>query len=161
MLLRSAVVSGWPGIQIHGFAKTLADPADPDTSTEIQLLRMERLSNDIMLCLWPTVPAVVTVEEPHEGVTFGFDDYNLYLRSLDPNNYGMPMSGNQFAINVQKANLINSNRVIKITDSDGLVNTIKSALTSPIINVRDFAVQMIKVPEQAVFAAQSLAPPQE
>jgi hypothetical protein len=159
MLLRSAVVSGWPGIQIHGFAKTLGNPANPDTSTEIQLLRMERLSNDIMLCLWPTVPAVVTVEEPHEGVTFGFDDYNLYLRSLDPNNYGMPLSGNP--INVQKANLINSNRLIKITDSDGLVNTIKTTLNSPIINVRDFAVQMIKVPEQAVFAAQSLAPPQE
>jgi hypothetical protein len=161
MVLRSSVVSGWPGIQIHGFAKTLADPGDPDTSTEIQLLRMERLSNDVMLCLWPLVPVIVTVEEPHEGVAFGFDDYCLYLRSLDPQSYGMPMSGDKYEIDAQ-TKLIDSNRVIKIMASNGLVDTIRDTLpNSPVVNVRDFAVQMIKVPERAVFAAQSLAPSQE
>ena len=160
MLLRSAVVSGWPGIHIHGFAKTLANSAGPDTSSQIRLLRMERLSNDVMLCLWPAVPALVTIEEPHEGVTFGFDDYNLNLRSLDRSSYGMPTSG--IVINAQQANLIDSNRVVKIKSPDGLVDKITSALpNSPVVNVRDFAVQMIKVPEQAVFTAQSLAPPQE
>lgn len=165
MLLRSAVVSGWPGLQIRAYLQTMPDPANagsviPDPSTFIKLLRMERLSEDIMLCMWPAVPAVIAVEEPHEGISFGFEDppsgegCYLYLRSLAASNYGMPL-GNSVAINAEE--FIDSNRIIKITASGGLVSAIRNKLpNSPTVNVRDFAVQMIKVPEQAVFAQQSL-----
>jgi hypothetical protein len=166
MLLRSALVSGFPGLEIDAYMQTVSNNSpNPDLTTQIPLLRMERLSSDVMLCLWPAVPAVVTIGEPHEGVTFGFEDpptgegYYLYLRSVDPSNYGPQMSGSQYEINAESG-FINSNRVIAITAGGGLVSTISSLLPStPTINVRDFAMEMTKVPEQIVLAAQSHAPP--
>ncbi len=52
-------------------------------------LRIERLAGDVILCLWPAVPAAVTIAEPQEGIEFGFEDppkgegFYMYLRSLD------------------------------------------------------------------------------
>jgi hypothetical protein len=168
MLLRSSVVSGWPGLQVYGFGKTLPGKAEPDISSEVGLLRMDRLSDDIMLCLWPTVPAVVTIDEPHEGVAFGFEDpptgegYYLYLRSLDPATYGQELSdgrkpGDPYAIN--GASYINANRQLVLSGNNGLLAAIQAAVPNkPTVHVRDFAVEMIKVPERAVFTAQELAP---
>lgn len=166
MLLRSAVVSGWPGLQVQAFTQTIPDSAEPDITSLIQPLRVERLSADILLCLWPAVPAVVAIEEPHEGVAFGFEDPPdghgegdyLYLRSLDPADYGTPLVGSKYEVNA-KQGLIDANRLVKIAAGGGLLDVLRKTLpNSPTVNVRDFAVQMVKVPEQAVFAAQALAP---
>ena len=117
---------------------------------------MEPLSGDVMLCLWPTVPAVVTIDEPHEGVAFGFEDpptgegYYLYLRSVATSNYGTPLS-KDLAIDASRV-IDPVTRILKISAAGGLLESIKNKLpNSPNIRVRDFAVQMIKVPEQAVF----------
>jgi hypothetical protein len=177
MLLRSAVVSGWPGLEVTAYARYTLDEqgsARPDISTEIKPLRIERLSNDILLCLWPTVPAAVSLDEPREGVAFGFEDppgkkkdqsgnggegYYLYLRSLENTNYGMPLCSDedieenkcQHQIDVQGQKLIDPNRILNIA---GLLPAIQSILgSSTPLRVADFAVQMIKVPEQAVFAS--------
>lgn len=171
LLLRSAVVSGWPGMEIHAYARTRPDSPEPDPSTHIDLLRMERLSGEVMLCLWPAVPAVVTINEPHEGIAFGFQDapntrprdgateetgYWLYLRSLDAKSYGMPLPEATHHIDAAAAGLIGPDRRVRISGADGLVAAIRGKLDgSPTINVRDFAVQMVKVPETALFAAPS------
>lgn len=161
LLLRSSVVSGWPGLEIHAYTRTRPGSAEPDIESHIDLLRMERLSDDVMLCLWPAVPAVVTIDEPHEGVAFGFEDpptaegngYYLYLRSLDPNSYGKPLAGGAQAIDAARG-IIGPDRRIRIAGGGGLLEAIRGKLPgSPAINVRDFAIQMIKVPEQAIFAA--------
>lgn len=174
MLLRSSVVSGWPGLEVNAYAKTLAGSPEPDISTPIKLLRMERLSDDVMLCLWPAVPAVVTIDEPHEGVAFGFEDpppdkgegYYLYLRSLDQSNYGAPLCTDaeiesdacQYQIDALGSGLIDpATRLVKISASGGLLEAIQKGLpNSPTVQVRDFAIEMVKVPEQALFAT---APP--
>jgi hypothetical protein len=170
MLLRSAVVSGWPGLEVNAYAKTLPGTPAPDISTRIKLLRMERLSSDVMLCLWPAVPAVVTIDEPHEGIAFGFEDpppdkgegYYLYLRSLDQSNYGVQLCSAdeikqdtcQHMIDAVASKVIEpATSLIKLSASGGLLDILKNALPgSPAIYVRDFAVQMVKVPEQAIFA---------
>jgi hypothetical protein len=164
MLLRSSVVSGWPGLSIYGYGKTLPHSAEPDPDSEIGLLRMDRLSDDIMLCLWPTVPAVVTIDEPHEGVAFGFEDPPtgegdyLYLRSLDPATYGKAL-GDSYAID-GAAGYINPNRQLVLSGPGGLLAAIQQKLPgTPPVRVRDFAVEMIKTPERAIFVAQELAPP--
>ncbi len=161
LLLRSTVVSGWPGLEINGYANYTVDSKGnikPDLSSYIKLLRMERLSSDVMLCLWPTVPAVVTINEPNEGVAFGFEDPPsgegdyLYLRSVDPGNYGALLSSDHA---IDGSTVIDpATRIIKISASGGLLDSITKELpNSPAIRVRDFALQMIKVPEQAIFAA--------
>lgn len=64
LFLRSMVVSGWPGIQVHGFS----DAAGQDP---IRILRMERLSSSLLLVLFEGVVQSVIFEEPSEGVHFG------------------------------------------------------------------------------------------
>ncbi len=174
MLLRSSVVSGWPGLEVNGYLDyTTNDDGEalPDLDSHIKLLRMERLSSDVLLCLWPAIPKVVTIDEPHEGVEFGFQDpptgegYYLYLRSLDTSSgYGTRMCSDeeiekgtcQHEIDAEGANVIDSaTRIVKISASGGLLDQIKENLGVSDVNVYDFAVQMIKVPEEAVFAAQS------
>jgi hypothetical protein len=175
------VVSGYPGLEINAYTKFTVDQHSgavrPVVESHLKLLRMDRLSSDVMLCLWPAVPAVVTIDEPHEGVAFGFADPPpqskdgtpntsegnwLYLRSLDPTKYGTPLCTDldieqnncQQSIDAVASHLIDpATRIVKISAANGLLDNIKNALGAPAVNVRDFALQMIKVPEQAIFAA--------
>jgi hypothetical protein len=182
VLLRSALVSGYPGLEVNAYTSYTLDPSGaviPDNESHINLLRMDRVSDDVLLCLWPAVPAVVTIDEPHEGVAFGFEDppaknkdgtpntsegYWLYLRSLDadPAKYGKPLctdleiENNQcsHALDAVAAQIIDpATRILNITRPGGLLNSMRTLPGSPDVNVRDFALQMIKVPERAVFAA--------
>ena len=171
MLLRSAAVSGWPGLEVNAYAETQGGSARPDISSHINLIRMERLSSDVLLCMWPAVPAVVTIDEPHEGVAFGFEDpppgkgegYYLYLRSLASAQYGTPLCSDQADENDTCQCMIDAvasriidpvTRIIRINGAGGLLASIQNLLPgNPTVNVRDFALQMIKVPEQAVFAS--------
>jgi len=63
-LFRSVVVSGWPGIEIRGTAK----------GTPLPILRMDRLSSSVLLCLFSGVPDEVQFIEPGEGLHFGLID---------------------------------------------------------------------------------------
>lgn len=76
-LLRSAAVSGWPAIHVRAFD---VDPAegdgaffDDDDPRRIRLLRLERLAPAVLLCLFDGIPRVVHLEEPRQGIQFGFD----------------------------------------------------------------------------------------
>lgn len=77
-VLRSAAVSGWPGLHVRAFA---SEPPQGDEGTYLEndpqrmrLLRMERLAPAVLLVLFDGVPAVVHLEEPRQGVQFGFDE---------------------------------------------------------------------------------------
>lgn len=76
-LLRSAVVSGWPHMDVRGYTERIAEPFDASSAAAIKkqlpLLRLERLSPGVMLALFQGVPELVTLEEPHHGVQFGID----------------------------------------------------------------------------------------
>lgn len=174
MLLRSGAVAGWPGLEVRAYAAALADGVHPDLGTMIPPLRIDRLGADLLLCLWPAVPTLVTVDEPHEGVCFGFEDppvgqlgRRLYLRSLDPGSYGMPLAtdaqmadgSDVYVIDPDATSVLDpATRVLNVaTLLTQIAATLPKlangdALTADDLTVRDIAVQMIKVPEQAVFA---------
>jgi hypothetical protein len=61
-LFRSIVVSGWPGLEIVA-QKADGSPAD--------ILRMDHLSEDVLLVIFNGVPSLVNVIEPSEGLHFG------------------------------------------------------------------------------------------
>jgi hypothetical protein len=76
-LLRSRAVSGWPALHVRAFS---VEPEGGDTARipedgpgRMRLLRLERLAPAVLLCLFDGVPTVVHVEEPRQGVQFGFD----------------------------------------------------------------------------------------
>ena len=85
-LLRSRMVSGWPGLHVRAYARDnlrldppIADDAVGERrrtprSGRLGLLRLERLAPAVLLALFDGVPAVVHVEEPRAGVQFGVDE---------------------------------------------------------------------------------------
>ncbi|MES2706269.1 MAG: hypothetical protein V4726_06640 [Verrucomicrobiota bacterium] len=77
-LFRSAVVSGYPGLEVIPTYQKMPVP----------ILRLERLSSDIMLALFNGVPDNIEIRQPPEGLHFGITRapnaavFNLYLRWL-------------------------------------------------------------------------------
>ena len=77
-LLRSRAVSGWPALHVRAFSIDPGPAADEarireDQPGRMRLLRLERLAPAVLLCLFDGVPKVVHLEEPRQGVQFGFD----------------------------------------------------------------------------------------
>lgn len=60
-LLRSALVSGWPQMEVRAYR----------SSVKLSLLRLELLSAGVMLALFAGVPDRVELEEPHHGMQLG------------------------------------------------------------------------------------------
>ncbi|MCW3843308.1 hypothetical protein ONA70_24705 [Micromonospora yasonensis] len=83
-LLRSALVSGWPAMEVRAWASdSLADVpsgCDPDALARLRpdlvvdLLRLERLSPSVLLALFRGVPRLVWLEEPPQSVQFGLEE---------------------------------------------------------------------------------------
>ncbi|MCL2703360.1 MAG: hypothetical protein FWE91_07130 [Defluviitaleaceae bacterium] len=65
-LLRSRIVRFMNGLEVQGFAK---DASGEDVPAD--LMRMEPLSNDILLCLFDGEVSRVRIKEPVEGMRFG------------------------------------------------------------------------------------------
>ena len=72
LLLRSRAVSGWPGLEVKAYRDTTRDTDDGE-GTRLELLRMDRLAPDVLLCLFDGIPTRVDIEEPREGIQFGVD----------------------------------------------------------------------------------------
>ncbi|MEO7421053.1 MAG: hypothetical protein ABIU87_01500 [Ornithinibacter sp.] len=77
-LLRSQAVSGWPGLHVRAMTLDPVEQADDrfvpeDDPHRMRLLRLERLAPAVLFCLFDGIPSVVHVEEPRQGVQFGFD----------------------------------------------------------------------------------------
>jgi hypothetical protein len=74
LLMRSKVVSGWPGLHVRAYSADRQTDADiiPESDPDrLKVLRMERLAPAVLLVLFDGAPAVVHVEEPRQGIQFG------------------------------------------------------------------------------------------
>jgi hypothetical protein len=60
-VFRSTVVKSWPGVEIKGLA----------AGTELPILRLDRLSSTVLICIFSGVPDEVQFIEPGEGLHFG------------------------------------------------------------------------------------------
>ena len=100
-LLRSRVVTGWPGVELT--VKTNARP-DPNLP---QILRFDQISDGVLFCLARGMIEDVTFREPREGLTFGVgsdgklaagvDVKNRLLRSGPPGVVEIAKLGGQLA----------------------------------------------------------------
>jgi hypothetical protein len=66
-LLRSRMVSGWPGLEVRA-SRTVDGVQAP-----VQLLRVERLAPAVLLVLMDGIPQSVLLEEPRGGAQLGVD----------------------------------------------------------------------------------------
>jgi hypothetical protein len=74
-LLRSAVVSGWPHMDVRAYSVDIPEKLNPGdaqvAAKQLPTLRLELLSPSVMLALFHGIPKLVFFEEPHHGVQFG------------------------------------------------------------------------------------------
>lgn len=143
MLVRSAVVSGWPGLEVKA-AGTASDEGDADP---IKLLRMDHVGSDVLLCLFPRLPAWVAIDEPHEGLHFGLEsERKVYLRHLT-----VPDAGRLFEPQDTVSAVIDPQRMLDIR---ALLIALKGKLGKD-LGPAEFAVQMVDVPERFIFQSQA------
>ena len=94
LLFRSVVVSGWPGLEVRAFADTAATEPLP-------LLRIDRLSEDVLICIFDGVPELVEISEPPEDLHFGvLRDENPGFRVL-ARGLGLEVDGERFPVGEQ------------------------------------------------------------
>lgn len=101
-LLRSMLVSGWPGLEIIGYS-------DIEGENEIPLLRMEHLSSEVTIVLFDGVLQMVAVHEPpetlHEGIEGdAANGFTTSLRVIKGDHPGKQIPGYTASIPVRADN---------------------------------------------------------
>lgn len=73
-LLRSALVSGWPQLEVRAYR----------SSVKLPLLRLERLSAGIMIAMFGGVPDRIELQEPQHGMQLGVLSGGSGLLAIEP-----------------------------------------------------------------------------
>jgi hypothetical protein len=155
LLLRSALVSGWPNLAIRAYSAA----GEP-----LPVLRMDHLSPSVLLCLFNGLPAAVELREPQEGFRFGVEDDGLIpLRNMlqPPHSPRDLPLGEQIGPDADFPVLDHlrpsAGTNVRVLDVGSLVPALAAALdaahgtaVSP-IGPADLAMQMVKVPEAIRF----------
>jgi hypothetical protein len=155
-LLRSAAVSGWPGLHVQGFS---SDPGTDVAAQEsypprIRLLRLERLAPAVLLCLFDGIPEMVRIEEPRQGVQFGFDhdDPNSTAMSLQPRNSDFSYSaGPPLPVPFRTG----SPGVVDIQSLERSLAALGDAGPDNVLDSAEYAQQLIRFPYRRVYGGQT------
>lgn len=169
-LLRSAVVSGWPGLEVKGFSSVDTSGPMPQGTGPIPLLRMSRLASDILLVLFPEIPAWVQIDEPREGLAFGVEDGEgankspVWVRHLVGADVGAQFGTDPTTDAVDSTSATDATtgaidllqmRTL-LAANPGLAAELPLKSYAPgELSPADFALQMVKLPERMIFQAQS------
>lgn len=139
-LLRSAVVRGWPGLEVNGYR-------DKEADDEVTKLRFDHLSEEVMICIFDDVVQMVAIHEPpealHSGVTKDGNAFKTSLRVIAGNKPGSPIVGG-FAPVVMRADQ-QTMQVQKAADS--VWSTLKKPPYNeqiPLFTSAEYALEMIK-----------------
>jgi len=139
-LLRSDVVAGWPGLQANGY--------DSSGKKELPLLRMDRLSPNVLICLFDGEVNSVAIHQKPETLHFGLDK-----NTQPPPVFGKMLRDSQ---GVEQHTLTvpsipwlqEAQRIIDIT---GLARNIQQKTNTTPFTAAQFALQMIEGVEKVVF----------
>jgi hypothetical protein len=86
-LIRSAVVAGWPALMVDGYDEVIENIDFVPDSKKLNLLRMERLSESVLLCLFEGEVQTVDIHQKPEALHFGLGkrgdtDPPFYIKAL-------------------------------------------------------------------------------
>ena len=85
-LIRSDVVSGWPSLLVDGYDGVFSDDENSVDPNELALLRMDRLSANVLLCLFEGEVQTVDIHLKPETLHFGLDvdetDATKFIKKL-------------------------------------------------------------------------------
>lgn len=152
-LLRSRLVAGWPAMHVRAFS---VDPDEADDASypdddprRLRLLRLERLAPAVLLCLFDGIPRVVHVEEPRQGIQFGFEateaggQVSATLRPRDADFDYLPASS---TVNVPFRN--SGSGVVNIKE---LEQSLPASTGGTGMDSAQYAMQLIRFPFRQVF----------
>jgi len=138
ILLRSTLVSSWRGLEIKGYRK----------KQELTILRMERLSDDILICIFDQEAECVEILEPSEELHFGTrtDERILEVRNIAEGKEG-ELTGKKVSVPVD------INGKIKVKE---LADSLKKSLDSMgkenlEITSAELAFEMLSAAGQGIF----------
>jgi hypothetical protein len=146
LLIRSAVVSGWPGLEVRAYCRSDGVKG----SGPIGLLRMERLAVDILLCIFNQVPEWIEFDEPKEGLHFGLENGEIGLRYVGKEMDKVGKLNEKVKLIIEH----DDNQRLNISDLLSKLKEKKNALglsEKEEIGPAAFALQMVRVPQQIVF----------
>ncbi|HKS27375.1 MAG TPA: hypothetical protein VJS44_06120 [Pyrinomonadaceae bacterium] len=156
-LLRSAVVSGWPGLEVRAYS-------DAAGTTPLSLIRMDRLAPDLLICLFPDTTARVEISEPKESLAFGHeDDFGVDVRWVTDAPPNQPIGSiipNQQPLDISK--YFRSQEPGPVLDVktwqpylQSQLNAAYGAGSSITLGPADFAIEMVRAPEELVLVHSS------
>ena len=129
ILLRSEVVSGWPGLQVD---------ANDKNGSPLTVLRTERLSPNVLICMFAGEIAKISIHQKVETLHFGLDgDAKKLVKKL--------RNGKEVEVTFKDENK-------RILDLDNLLEKLKQATgASARLTPAQFALQMIARIEEVSF----------
>lgn len=158
-LLRSQLVRRMKGLHLYGYDRQ-GMPQDGKAGTPLEILRMDTIADDVMLCLFRGKVCEITLEEPRMGLCFGVSSViqsgGTLTRSLDLRS---ALEGNAFG------KRIGSMCIDEFTDRNGRLHAQKLAqamgtqlteagqLDQDRITPSRFAFEMIAVAHRATFSS--------
>jgi hypothetical protein len=74
ILLRSQVVAGWPSLLVEGYESVIDHDDFEPNAEKLPLLRMERLAEDVLLCLFHGQVSTVDIHQKPEALQYGVDE---------------------------------------------------------------------------------------
>jgi hypothetical protein len=137
-LLRSAAIANWRGVEIAVYK----DAARTDPAT---LVRLDRVSDNVLLCIVEGTVAAVRFTQPIEGLQFGVESttgWTVGLRGLNVGGFdaGKPLG--------QTGNLTVSSQLVldAVNSASALTTALETAKawTSGSLTSGDFAVQLLE-----------------
>jgi hypothetical protein len=148
-LLRSPIVTGWPGTTVRATRG----------GTAVASLRQDVIPPDVLVAIFAGVPDTIAIEEPHEGLAFGTDPHGkIATRKWNGSAVTGVSPGHDYPPPLRQGGA----RVLDVssgqaTDLVGLIatglGTERSAVTSA-----TFALQLLMEPERLTFASNSGGP---
>ena len=152
LVMRSAIVAGWPGLTVEAGTGTNGQDEQPST-----LVRSDRLAPNVLLCLFAGTPDRIQLRLPHQGLHFALENGWVYFRTVDGPT-GKPLdvahdqslwrAGADRVLNIAAPKNGNSvDLVSRIVGKDGLDLDPKAEF-----GAADFALQMLSAPEELTFA---------
>ena len=170
VLIKSELIKTKKGLHFSAYAAEDYDHKKNkpiDNRNPLKILRIEEISNDVMICLFSGIIDVFIIEEPKTGLKFGCDENQcIDLRSArDDDTLGNRLR----SLYIKKYNDENGNQHVLIEDN-GKINAKEladyiqfsltqqdpSALDIESITPSRFAFEMISIAHKAIFSANQL-----
>lgn len=160
-VLRSQAVSGWPGVHVRAMTLDPIGASDDrfvpeDDPHRMRLLRLERLAPAVLFCLFDGIPSVVHLEEPRQGVQFGFDpgavDGSFTYTPRDVATFAdLRQGGNPVSLDVPFRATDGATGVIDIQQVQKDLVALTETHVGTSLDAAEYALQLLRFPYRQVF----------